>query len=307
MQTQVALERFLLHCRSQNLRPSTLAWYRQKLTPFTASYPKLPLKPEPIEAFLGSIGGSPSTRHAYYRSLKAFYGFISRRTRYSNPMTKVASPRRPAIIMPTLEPVQLMQLLNSAADARDRALLTLLIDTGIRATELVSLRWQDVKTNTILVTGKSGQREIPLSEETKRLLISIRDPAQAHVFVGQKGPLARTGIYRIVRRYMKQAGISGPKLGPHRLRHSFGKTYLVSGGDVRSLQTIMGHRDITTTQQYASLTLDDTIVKHSKFTPLRAAHAAAQHILFTREALEEAEEIIYQTKNGQEKEEKDGS
>jgi len=91
---------------------------------------------------------------------------------------------------------------------------------------------------------------------------------------------------------MKKAGISGPKLGPHRIRHTFGRTYLVSGGDVRSLQTIMGHTNITTTERYSSLTLKNTIPKHHKFTPLRAAHAAAQESLFSPRVIKEAEEII---------------
>ncbi|GAJ16173.1 unnamed protein product, partial [marine sediment metagenome] len=58
---------------------------------------------------------------------------------------------------------------------------------------------------------------------------------------------------------MRKAGIHGPKLGSHRLRHAFGKGYLVNGGDVRSLQEIMGHENIATTQKYANLNLSDTI------------------------------------------------
>ena len=292
MRTEAALRNFLAHCRAQNLKPSTILWYEAKLNPFASTYPKLPLKPELIEEYLSSIVGSPDTIHAYYRALSAFYTFISRRTRYSNPVAKVEPPRRPTKVMPTIEPTELMRLLGAAAKLRDRALLTLLIDTGIRAAEVAALRWKDIKSETILVSGKSGQREVPISEDTKRLLFSIRVPAHDHVFVGQHGPLTRTGVYRIVRRCMKQAGISGPKLGPHRLRHTFGKTYLVSGGDMRSLQIIMGHRDITTTEKYASLTLGNTITKHHKFTPLRAAQAAAQQALFTKETIKEAEEIV---------------
>jgi len=66
----------------------------------------------------------------------------------------------------------------------------------------------------------------------------------------------------------------------------------MEGGDLRSLQEIMGHTDIKTTQKYAALNLTDILKKHHKFSPLRAAHAAAQESLFTAEALREAEEIL---------------
>jgi hypothetical protein len=92
---------------------------------------------------------------------------------------------------------------------------------------------------------------------------------------------------------MEKAGIRGPKLGPHRIRHAFGKNFLVEGGDLRSLQEIMGHTDIKTTQKYATLNLTDIIKKHRKFSPLRAAHAAAQQGFFEKDSiLEEAERIL---------------
>ncbi|GAH82748.1 unnamed protein product, partial [marine sediment metagenome] len=73
----------------------------------------------------------------------------------------------------------------------------------------------------------------------------------------------------------------------------FGKGYLVNGGDIRSLQQIMGHANISTTEKYASLNLNDVVIKHHKFTPLRAAHAAAQESLFdTSTVVREAEAIL---------------
>ena len=119
-----------------------------------------------------------------------------------------------------------------------------------------------------------------------------QDGSDEYLFHGQRGPLTRRGIYRIVRRYMSKAGIGGPKLGGHRLRHAFGKNYIVNGGDLRSLQEIMGHASITTTQKYATLNLTDTVEKHHRFTPLRAAHAAAQESFFKVEVVKEAEAIL---------------
>ena len=142
-------------------------------------------------------------------------------------------------------------------------------------------------------------KEIPISDETRGQLLGLMaaNDKSDYLFMGTQGPLTRSGIYRIVRIHMRKAGIDGPKLGPHRIRHAFGKGYLVAGGDVRSLQQIMGHANITTTEKYASLNLNDTIVKHNKFTPLRAAHAAAQGSFFdASQAVREAEVVLMEAR-----------
>lgn len=295
MKTQAAIQTFLHNRQAKNLRPRTIQWYEQQLARFASLYPEFPLEPGPIEEFLTHLPGTPETRHAYYRTLKVLYRFVCRRNRRPNPMELIDPPRCPKKLMPTLEMQEMMRLLNSATTLRDRTLLTLLTDNGARAGEIASLRKQDIGDSTIRVRGKTGEREIPISDETRRLLLSLiaSDGKDEHVFLGQHGPLTRSGIYRIVRICMGKAGIGGPKLGPARLRHAFGKGYVVNGGDLRSLQEIMGHTSITTTQKYASLNLNDLIAKHCKFTPLKAAHAAAQESFFdTHLAIKEAEAIL---------------
>jgi len=164
----------------------------------------------------------------------------------------------------------------------------------MRAGEVCSLLKHNIKQETVVVCGKTGWREVPISDETRELLLQIAATSpNERVFYGDKGaPLSRFGIYRIVRKHMEKAGIKGPKLGSHRIRHGFGKNFLVQGGDLRSLQEIMGHADIETTQKYAALNLTDIVKKHQKFSPLKAAHAAAQESLFMPEVLKEAEEIL---------------
>lgn len=296
MLTLDAVHAFLANRRALNRSPNTLEWYRRLLGKFAARYPELPMEPEPLEEFIGGIGGEPETRHGYYRSLKALYRFICRRRRLSNPVDMIDPPRCPRKIMPTLEPRQMMELLNLATSARDRALLSLYLDNGARVGEVVGLRKQDISDNTIQVDGKSGQREIPISEETRRLLLAVisADGKSDYVFLSSRSkPLTRHGVYWIVRGYMMKAGIRGPKVGSHRLRHAFGRGYLVNGGDIRSLQEIMGHADIRTTQKYSSLNLADLIAKHHMFTTLRSARAAAQESFFdTDRAVKEAYTIL---------------
>jgi site-specific recombinase XerD len=293
MRTELALQEFLASRIAANLSPATISWYKDRLIPFAKSCPNLPRRPEPIEQFLATVQGSPETKFDVYRALKTFFKFISSRRRIPNPMDAINPPRRPKTLMATLEAHELMRLLHSAQDPRDRAILTLMMDNGVRAGEVCSLLKHNIKQETVVICGKTGWREVPISEETRRLLLHIAaESPREHVFHGHKGPITRHLIYAIVRRHMEKAGIKGPKLGPHRIRHAFGKNYLVEGGDLRSLQEIMGHADIKTTEKYSTLNLTDIIKKHRKFSPLRAAHAAAQESLFTSEALEEAEEIL---------------
>lgn len=303
MRTQAAINEFLQSRIAHNLTRVTIQWYDDRLQPFARSRPELPEEPGPIEEFIANTPGAPETKHAQFRALRALYRFINQRhEKIPNPMVKVVPPRCPKKVMATLEPDQAMRLLSSASNLRDRALLTLLIDTGMRSSEAAGLRKQDVKINTVTVRGKSGEREIPISEETRRLLLLLisTDGEDQFVFHGHNGPLSRYGLYRIVRAHMEKAGIDTPKLGGHRIRHAFGKGYLVNGGDVRSLQQMMGHANISTTEKYASLNLTDTIAKHNKFTPLRSAHAAAQESLFdTSQAVRQAETILTEARKEQ--------
>jgi len=294
MRTELAFQEFLASRIAANLSPATIEWYKDRLLPFAKSCHDLPRRPEPIEQFQATVQGSPETKFDVYRALKTFFRFISKRHRKPNPMDAINPPRRPKTLMPTLEANELMKLIHSAQDLRDRAILNLTIDSGVRAGEVCSLLKHNIKQETVVVYGKTGWREVPISDETKRLLLQVAAESPGdHVFHGHKGPITRHLIYAIVRRLMEKAGIKGPKLGSHRLRHAFGKNFLVEGGDLRSLQEIMGHADIKTTEKYASLNLRDIIEKHRKYSPLRAAHAAAQESFFNKdEAVKEAEEIL---------------
>ena len=293
MRIELAFQEFLASRIAANLSPATIEWYKDRLIPFAKSCSNLPRRPEPIECFLATVQGSPETKFDVYRALKTFFRFISSRHRIPNPMDAINPPRRPKTLMPTLEASELMKLLYSAEDLRDRAILTLIMDNGMRAGEVCSLLKHNIKQETVVVYGKTGWREVPISDDTRRLLLQVaaESPGE-HVFHGHKGPITRHLIYAIVRRHMEQVGIKGPKLGSHRIRHGFGKNYLMEGGDLRSLQEIMGHADVKTTEKYASLNLTDIIKKHRKFTPLRAAAAAQKSFFDTKQAIKEAETIV---------------
>ncbi|MBE9512855.1 MAG: tyrosine-type recombinase/integrase [Chloroflexi bacterium] len=208
MKTLAAIQAFIHNRQAKNLSPRTIEWYDGFLRRFARFSPELPMDPEPIEEFLTQVTGEPETRHAYYRCLKALYRFICRRHRLPNPIELIDPPRCPRKVMPTLEAHEMMQLLNLAKNLRDRALLSIFMDTGARVTEIVTLRRQNIKEDTIKVRGKRGEREIPISDETRRLLLALIDANEPgeYVFTNEKGqPLTRYGVYWIFRAYMRQS------------------------------------------------------------------------------------------------------
>ena len=189
MKTLAAIQAFIHNRQAKNLSPRTIKWYDGFLRRFARFSPELPMDPEPIEEFLTQVTGEPETRHAYYRCLKALYRFICRRHRLPNPIELIDPPRCPRKVMPTLEAHEMMQLLNLAKNLRDRALLSIFMDTGARVTEIVTLRRQNIKEDTIKVRGKRGEREIPISDETRRLLLALIDANEPgeYVFTNEKG------------------------------------------------------------------------------------------------------------------------
>jgi len=278
MKTESATREFLNSCRARGLSSRTIAWYETLLYRFGNDYPKLPTNTRDIESFLGAIGGSDETRHGYYRTLRVFYGWASKRLGVDNPVVNITAPVRRKKRPRTLSLAELGWLLAAPLSSRDRALVTLLVDTGIRIGEAVHLTIDDIGEETILVDGKTGQREVPISEETRRQLSELG--ATGYLFTGPRGPLSESGALQAIHRAMTSAGISGKKLGPHTLRHTFGRQYIVAGGDLVSLQRIMGHAQISTTRIYVDLDLRDVLSQHHRFSPLRAATRIAQGRLF---------------------------
>ncbi len=155
MKTEQTLREFIASRTAANLSQETITWYKNRLAPFARACPTLPRRPEPIELFLSNMTSSHETKWDVYRALKTFYKFIEGRRRFPNPMKDIKAPRRPKIVMPTLESGEILKLLQSVDNLRDRAILTLIIDTGVRAGEVCSLLKQNIRQETILayITG----------------------------------------------------------------------------------------------------------------------------------------------------------
>jgi integrase/recombinase XerD len=200
-------------------------------------------------------------------------------------MTEVTAPRRRRKHPRTLSSTEQARVFLVPVCSRDRALLCLLIDTGVRIGEAVRLQAEDILEETIIVNGKTGEREVPISQDTRRQILALAD--SGYIFRGQRGHLCRAQAYNVVHAALRASGLGGRKLGPHLLRHTLGRQWILNGGDLVSLQRILGHTSINTTRIYAELSMVDVIRQHHKFTPITAALAPTQGRLIA-----EAESII---------------
>ncbi len=204
-------------------------------------------------------------------SIRSFFQYLVRHGKAKeNPVLDLELPkveRKPPEIL-SLEKVE--RLLeqpqgDGAKEMRDKAMLELLYATGIRVSELVSLRLQDVNLPLAYIHcgGESKSRMIPIGAQARFAL--QRYIEQAHramaapeagdiLFVNCSGkPMTRQGFWKIMKSYAKQAGIE-EDITPHMLRHSFAAHLIENGADLRSVQEMLGHSDISTTQMYAKLT-----------------------------------------------------
>ena len=197
----------------------------------------------------------------------------------------IDSPRRWHRLPTVLDDKTVRMLLDAPAKdqdtyvLRDRAILTVLYATGIRAGELVGLKLSDVnpRLGVLRVLGKgSKERIVPAAEEAmgaiERYVATgradvVRGPDPGSLFLSRTGrPLAREDVFRLVRKYVRRSALRG-NVSPHTLRHSFATQLLSHGADLRSVQEMLGHADIATTQIYTHVDAGRLKAVHKKYHP----------------------------------------
>jgi integrase/recombinase XerD len=223
--------------------------------------------------YLGKQGMATATVARRLAAIKSFYNFYLKDEGpgRSNPTEKIDSPKLDKKL-PTVLSVPEVEVLLAQPDGgapaglRDRAMLELLYATGIRVSELVMLDLPDVNLELGFVRccGKgSKDRVVPMGSVARRSVTEfvdrgrpalVRDPMVTAIFVNHHGRrLTRQGFWKIVKRYAHEAGIA-KEITPHTLRHSFATHLLENGADLRSVQEMLGHADISTTQVYTHIT-----------------------------------------------------
>jgi integrase/recombinase XerD len=234
---------------------------------------------------LKDIGLSPRSRARTLAALRTFHKFLVReKITTDNPTDQVASPKSLAALPHTLAPLDVENLLaspkgDSPLAWRDRAMLEIIYATGLRVSELVSLKLGDLQMDVGYLTAfgkRSKQRIVPLGEAA---ILSLQEYLQngrpgldkqrgsLFVFLNRSGEgLTRQGFWKIIKRRALEAGIT-QSITPHTMRHSFATHLLENGADLRSVQAMLGHADISTTQIYTHVTRERLRKMHAQHHP----------------------------------------
>jgi integrase/recombinase XerD len=268
----------------RGLSRNTLEAYRSDLQQFgeflgRRSLHPLEVGPVELAAFVSEMADgregrpavAPATLQRKIACLRSFYRHLRREQVIGHdPTSELRPPRSRARLPKVLSRDEVAQLLaqprgTAPAALRDRALLETMYACGLRASEAISLELAelDLEAGILRTRGKgSKERIVPIGsaaikalksylEKGRPPLVGLRE--EPHVFVNQRGGgLSRQGLYKIVQRHARTAGLDH-RMSPHTLRHTFATHLLAGGCDLRSLQEMLGHADIGTTQIYTHL------------------------------------------------------
>lgn len=222
---------------------------------------------------LQTEGKSSATIARMISSLRRFHQFL-RQERYTDhdPMQHIESPKKQQRLPDTLSLEEVEQLIETPdtkelLGLRDRAILEVMYATGLRVSELIGLKLKDLHLSIgLLQTLGKGDKEriVPLGDyaiewlgrylDESRPLLTTKHPEEDHLFVNHHGTgLSRQGIWKNLKQIVRQAGIT-KTVTPHTLRHSFATHLLENGADLRTVQELLGHADISTTQIYTHIT-----------------------------------------------------
>ncbi len=287
------IDLYLNHVKvERGLSPHTVEAYARDIA-FFADFAQdrgadeKPVSAEMISEYMAHLSQSGIARRSQARVLSALRGFFrhlhEEKLIATNPTEDIDAPK-PHRVLPMIITVDEMERLLMAPDIetprgmRDATMLHTMYASGLRVSELVSLRLADVdlEAGFLAVTGKGDKRRlVPLGEWAvdmiERYLAGIRPlwalPSQPAVFLtNRRAPMTRQGFWLVVKKYAAAAGI-GTKLSPHKLRHSFASHLLDRGADLRSVQAMLGHVDISTTQIYTHVTNTRIAKVHKRSHP----------------------------------------
>ncbi len=215
-------------------------------------------------------GKATSTVSRTLASLRSFYLFMIQNGRVtSNPTSNLEAPHVEKKAPQILSGDEVLKLLSEPDTSehkgmRDKAMLELLYATGIRVSELINLDIDDINLTMSFIRCKGGKKEriIPMGNKAREALASyiknargymLRDENETALFVNCGGVrLSRQGFWKLIKHYGSEAGIK-KEITPHMLRHSFAAHLLENGADLRSIQEMMGHADISSTQVYSKM------------------------------------------------------
>ncbi len=301
------VEGWLQSCAARGKSPRTVLWYRPRLAEFVVWYIRSGTEPTTndftvsnVEAFLSGLRQrrkweshptKPTSSacvsggyvDGFVRAFRAFASWLYEQG-YTADNTLGRFKHRPAK-PPIIEPLtadEVRAVLAAAMTLRDRALVTTMVDTGLRASEILTMKMSDARiedtTGTLLVMGKGGrQRVVPIDPHTQRTLVQYKRkerPTPAHpsideFFLTRSGEAMTPATLRLLfDRLRRRAGLR--RLHPHLLRHTFATHYLENGGDLFSLQLILGHSSLEMVRRYSHMATGQVVARHKLYSPVAA-------------------------------------
>ncbi len=233
--------------------------------------------------FLRGKGLQSRSLARHMATLRGLYSFLQEHGHMqANPTGILENPKLPKLLPRVLSIIEVESILSrpqagTKLGARDRAMLELLYAAGLRVSEVAALKVlnYDPQSGVVRVWGKGGrERIVPLHFTCMKCLdfylLNWRQsfaPKKDFMFLNRSGQgLSRQGIWKLIKKYALQAGIK-KQVSPHTLRHSFATHLLEGGADLRTVQTLLGHSDITATEIYTHVQSDRLIITHEKFHP----------------------------------------
>ena len=305
------VRRYLHFCRTEKgLAENSLEAYRRDLASFTAFLKNLPLRSvtlSTLRSYIDELQSRKLSNRSIARqvtALRGLFNFLCEEGEINgNPAELLSSPQFGDSLPKYLTSQQVNEILETPEPSaktgrRDKAMLDLLYATGLRVSELIQLRVSDLEESQgiVRVTGKGNkQRLVPVGREalksveayrTEQRPMLLKGRVSPYLFVTARGTrMTRQGFWKLLRIHGKSAGVF-PNLSPHVLRHTFATHLLEGGADLRSVQTMLGHADIGTTQIYTHVMrshLRQTVDQHhpraakSRVEPKQPRAARSRH------------------------------
>jgi integrase/recombinase XerD len=292
-QADVLADQFINHLRvERGLADNTIQSYSRDLNRFFQFLEGKKLSPlratqDHIMDYMGTLQKVLSIRSCArsLSALKMFFRFLVTEGRIeSSPTRLLGAPKLPRRLPGVLSRDEVDTLLSQPVPSnplgqRDKAMLELIYATGLRVSELVGLQMSNINLEAgyVRMVGKgSKERMVPMGTKALEVLKGylaearaklLKNKSSSSLFLNTRGTsLTRQGFWKIIKKYGKKAGIR-KEITPHKLRHSFASHLLEGGADLRSVQVMLGHADISTTQIYTHITRERLKQIHEKYHP----------------------------------------
>lgn len=237
--------------------------------------------PDALQSYLASLPDKASSIARKASALRGFYKFLMlEKIITANPAQNLEIPRRERTLPKFLTTHEIDLLISSAGDTKNstrlRAMIELLYASGLRVSELCELPVSGILGDKLLIHGKGAkERLVPMHDGAidalNRWMSARGDTDSKYVFPsgGKSGHITRDGFFKILKKCAVLAGIEPSRVTPHVLRHSFASHLLAGGANLRAIQTMLGHEDISTTQIYTHVMpekLKETVINHHPFS-----------------------------------------